>query len=128
MTWQVVQGRVSEFRWNFSSLCVADRFFGKEYRRVKFPMKTILALAALAAWPAAASQRHGFGGGRIDVQMQQHRQGGFQRQPQQQPQRDFQRRDAAPDRRSDGRLTDEERRDLHRDLDRANREIYKGRR
>jgi hypothetical protein len=92
-------------------------------------MNTILALAVLAAWPAAASQRHGYGGGgRMEVQMQ-HRQGGFQRQPQQQqqPQRDY-RRDAVPDRRSDGRMTDDERRDLHRDLDRANREIYKGRR
>jgi len=29
------------------------------------------------------------------------------------------------DRRNQGRLTQEERRDLHRDLDRANREIYR---
>ena len=30
-----------------------------------------------------------------------------------------------PDRRKPGRLTQEERRELHRDLDRANREIYR---
>ena len=96
---------------------------------------TVLALAVLAAQPAAAGPRHGYGGGRMDVQMQQ-RPGGYQRQPQPQPQRqfqrppqrDFQRPEQAPDRRPDGRLTEEERRDLHRDLDRASREIYKGRR
>jgi len=94
---------------------------------MKTTVNAVLALVVLAALPAAASQRHGFGGGRVDVQFQ-HRQGGYQRPPQPQPQRDFQRRDFAPDRRSDSRMTDEERRDLHRDLDRANREIYKGRR
>jgi hypothetical protein len=31
------------------------------------------------------------------------------------------------DKRNQGRLTQEERRDLHRDLDRANREIYRRR-
>ena len=31
------------------------------------------------------------------------------------------------DQRQQGRMTDEERRDLHRDLDRANREIYRPR-
>ena len=57
---------------------------------------TVLALAVLGAQPAAAGPRHGFGGGRMDVQMQQ-RPGGYQRQapPQRQfqrpPQRDFQR-------------------------------------
>ena len=33
-----------------------------------------------------------------------------------------------PDRRGSGRLTDDERRQLHRDLDKANRELYRGRR
>ena len=99
---------------------------------MKILIGTVLALSVLAAQPAAAAPRHGFGGGRMDVQMQQ-RPGGYQRQapPQRQfqrpPQRDFQRSEP-PDRRRDGRLTDEERRDLHRDLDRASREIYKGRR
>ena len=108
---------------------------------MKILIGTVLALSVLAAQPAAAAPRYGFGGGRMDVQMQQ-RPGGYQRQapPQRQfqrpPQRDFQRpeqgrdfqRSEPPDRRRDGRLTDEERRDLHRDLDRASREIYKGRR
>lgn len=105
---------------------------------MKILMSTIVGLSVLAAWPAAA-QRHGYGGGRLEAQMQQ-RQGDYRRQPQRQPPRDFQRfnpppdrRDIQrfnppPDRRRDGRLTDEERRDLHRDLDRANREIYNGRR
>ena len=89
---------------------------------------TILVLSALTPPPATAGSWRGIGGGGMNLQMQQQRPGGFQRQPQRQPQRDFQRQDRAPDRRPDGRLTDEERRDLHRDLDRANREIYKGRR
>jgi hypothetical protein len=33
-----------------------------------------------------------------------------------------------PDRGGSGRLTDDERRQLHRDLDKANRELYRGRR
>ena len=51
--------------------------------------------------------------------------GGTQRQPPP----DFRRaeRMPEPERRPDGRLTEEERRDLRRDIDRANREIYKGR-
>jgi hypothetical protein len=44
------------------------------------------------------------------------------------PQRDY-RHAPQPDRAPrDGRMTDQDRRDLHRDLDRANRELYKGRR
>lgn len=92
---------------------------------------TILVMISLASWPAAAGPWRGFGGG-MNMQTQQQRPGGYQRQPQPQrqpqyqpqPQRDYR----APDRPRDGRLTDEERRNLHRDLDRANREIYNGRR
>jgi hypothetical protein len=67
-------------------------------------------------------------GGLIRVQMQRQRPGGYER-PQQ---RDFRRPEPPPQpgqgqQRPNGRLTDDERRDLHRDLDRANREIYKGR-
>jgi len=93
----------------------------------------ILALLSIAAQPAAAQWRH-YGGGHYAVQGQRQRPGGFQRQ---QPQREFrgpERDYRAPERdyrnserRPDGRLTDEERRNLHRDLDRANREIYRGR-
>ena len=54
-------------------------------------------------------------------------------QPQGQPvkkgpgpyQRGEQDKRGVPDKRGQGRLTQEERRDLHRDLDRANREIYR---
>ena len=90
-----------------------------------------LALLALAVQPATAAQWHGYGGARFDAQAQRQRPGGFQRQqPQREfrnPQREFRNPERQPERRPDGRLTDEERRDLHRDLDRANREIYKGR-
>ena len=89
----------------------------------------VLALLAVAAQPAAAGPWRDFGGGRFDVQAQRQRPGDFQRQPiQRQPQRDFRRSEQPPerDRRGDGRLSDQERRDLRRDIDRANREIYKG--
>jgi len=95
-------------------------------------MKTLigamLALLVLTAQPAAAQWRN-YGGRHFDVQQRQ-RPGGFQQRPQ--PQRDYRQPDyqrdyRQPDRRSDGRLTDEERHNLRRDLDRANREIYKGR-
>ena len=93
---------------------------------MKILIGAILALLVVAAQPAAAGPWRDFGGGRFDVQAQRERPGGFQRQPQ----RDFRRgeRPSERDPRSDGRLTEEERRELHRDLDRANREIYKGRR
>ena len=119
-------------------------------------MKKILFTAILGllviAQPAAAQWRHQGGrsyeGGRhLGVQSQRPRQGGYDRgQPPQggydrgQPQRDFRQPDRRdfrqperggdyrqPDRRHDGRLNDEERYNLRRDLDRANREIYKGR-
>lgn len=87
----------------------------------------VLALTALIGEPACAGPWHGFSGALVQAQMQRSRPGQFQRQPQQ----DFRRAEQPPERapqRGDGRLTEEERRNLHRDLDRANREIYKGRR
>jgi len=110
-------------------------------------MKKILFTAILGllviAQPVAAQWRHQGGrsyeGGRhLGVQSQRPRQGGYDRgQP---PARDFRQPDRRdfrqperggdyrqPDRRHDGRLNDEERSNLRRDLDRANREIYKGR-
>lgn len=92
---------------------------------MKILIGMILALLAVAAQPAAAASWRNFGGGRFDVQAQRQRPGEFQRQPQ----RDSRRGERPPerDKRRDGRLTDEERRDLRRDIDRANREIYKGR-
>ena len=108
---------------------------------MKFLVGIVLALLTVAAQPAAAAPRRDFGGGRFDVQAQRQRPGEFQRQRpgefqrqrpgqvQRPPQQDFRRGERPPerDKRGDGRLTDEERRDLRRDLDRANREIYKGR-
>ena len=110
-------------------------------------MKKILITAILGllviAQPVAAQWRHqggrSYDGGRhLGVQSQRPRQGGYDRG--QLPARDFRqpdRRDLRqperggdyrqPDRRHDGRLNDEERSNLRRDLDRANREIYKGR-
>jgi hypothetical protein len=86
----------------------------------------MLALAAVLSQPVAAAPWRDHGGMRFDVQAQQRQRpgGGYQRQ---QPQRDYRQPERQPERRPDGRLTDEERRNLHRDLDRANREIYKGR-
>jgi len=92
---------------------------------MKILIGVILALLTVAAQPAAAAGSwRGFGGGRFDVQAQRQRPGDFQRPPQ----RDFSRGERPPerDKRGDVRLTDQERRDLRRDIDRANREIYKG--
>ncbi len=114
---------------------------------MKILIGMILTLSTVAAQPAAAAPWRDFGGGRFDAQAQRQRPGEFQRQPQRDfrrgerpPDRDFRRGERPPDRdfrrgerpperdkRGDGRLTDEERRDLRRDIDRANREIYKGR-
>lgn len=91
----------------------------------------ILGLLVVMAQPAAAQWRN-HGGRQFEVQQRQ-RPGGFERpQPQRdyrRPdyQRDYRQPDRQMDRRPDGRLTDEERHNLRRDLDRANREIYKGR-
>ncbi|HYK14393.1 MAG TPA: hypothetical protein VEW70_10450 [Burkholderiales bacterium] len=108
----------------------------------KMLITAILGLLVIAQ-PAAAQWRHqggrSYDGGRhLGVQSQRPRQGGYDRgQP---PARDFRQPDRRdfrqperggdyrqPDRRHDGRLNDEERSNLRRDLDRANREIYKGR-
>ena len=94
-------------------------------RLMKILLSAMLVVLAAATQPAAAGPWRDFGGGRFDVQAQRQRPGDFQRPPQ----RDFRRGERPPerDKRGDGRLTDEERRDLRRDIDRANREIYKGR-
>jgi len=81
-----------------------------------------LTMLTAAAMPASAN---GWRNGFVPAQMQRHQPDRFQRPPQ----RDFRSAPQAPDRGGrDGRMTDQERRDLHRDLDRANRELYKGRR
>ena len=92
---------------------------------MKILIGMILALLAVTARPAAAGPWRDFGGGRFNVQEQRQRPGEFQRQPQ----RDFRRSERPPERdnRREGRLTDDERRALRRDIDRANREIYKRR-
>lgn len=100
---------------------------------MKILIGMILTLLTVAAQPAAAASWQHFGGGRFDVQAQRQRPGESQRQRpgefQRAPQQDFRRGERPPerDKRGDGRLSDEERRDLRRDIDRANREIYKGR-
>ena len=70
-----------------------------------------MVLTALVALPASANGwRQGF----VPAQMQRHPDR-FQRQPQ----RDFRNPPQQPDRGPrDGRMTEQERRDLHRDLDR----------
>jgi len=100
---------------------------------MKFFVMMILMALVTAIQPAGAQWRHNGGGRHFEVQQGQ-RQGGYQGgyQQRQPPQRDYRqpdyRRDyRQPDRRPDGRMTDEERSNLRRDLDRANREIYKGR-
>jgi hypothetical protein len=108
---------------------------------MKILITALLGLLVIAQ-PAAAQWRHqggkSYDGGRhLGVQSQRPRQGGYDRG---QPPREFRQPDRRdyrqperggdyrqPDRRHDGRLTDEERYNLRRDLDRANREIYKGR-
>lgn len=87
-----------------------------------FVVMVMTAMAAAVSAPASANGgRNGF----VHAQMQRPQQDRFQREPQ----RDFRNAPQQPDRgQRDGRLTEQERRDLHRDLDRANRELYKGRR
>jgi opacity protein-like surface antigen len=84
----------------------------------------VLALAAGFATPAAAASwaNPGF---RVDVQAQKGRPG----QDGGQKGRDYRpdRRGGGDDRREHERLNDDERRALHRDLDKASREIYKPR-
>lgn len=92
---------------------------------MKILIGVVLALLTVVVQPAAAGPWRDFGGTRFAIQAQHQRPGEFQRAPQQ----DFRRGERPPerDKRGDGRLTDQERRDLRRDIDRANREIYKGR-
>lgn len=77
-------------------------------------------LSVTAAMPVAAARHDNL----LHAQMQRHPQDRSQRPPP----RDF-RNPQPPDRGArDGRMSEQDRRDLHRDLDRANRELYKGRR
>jgi len=94
-----------------------------ERNRMKIMIGMILTLLAVGAQPAAAAAWRDFGGGRFDIQAQRQRPGDFQRPPQ----RDFRRDERPPEgtRNGSGRLSDDERRNLRRDIDRANREIYK---
>ena len=81
-------------------------------------------VALAAAQPVAAVPANDAQGARYYAQAQ-----GPRSDSMRQPQRDFRRAERPPegDSRRDGRLTDEERRELRRDIDRANREIYKAR-
>jgi hypothetical protein len=80
---------------------------------------TFVAAGLLLAQPAAEARDSRPGAGpRLQAQDQPGKRGA----PVQKPER-FQRGD--PDKRKSDRLTQEERRELHRDLDRANREIYR---
>jgi len=92
---------------------------------MRIVLSAILAVLAAAAQPSAAAPWGDLRGGRLDVQAQRQQGDGAQRTPQ-----DDRRGERPAERgpRPDGRLTEEERRDLRRDIDRANREIYKGRR
>jgi hypothetical protein len=89
--------------------------------RILSGMMAAVALMVMVAPAAANPWRHG--GFQVQQQRPQHER--FQRNPQ----RDFRPPERQPERGPrDGRMTDQERRDLHRDLDRANRELYKDRR
>jgi hypothetical protein len=100
-----------------------------ERKRMKILIGVILTVLAAVAHPALAGPGRDLRGSVMPVQMQRGQPGQFQRQPQfeRQPNRDFRRPEPPPQppQRPGGRLTDEERRDLNRDLDRANREIYR---
>ena len=87
-------------------------------------MKAVVNLLGMAVQTVLADTWPAFGGGRmLNVQAQPQRPEGMERRPQQ----DLRRPTPPPERRQDSRLTEEERRDLRRDVDRAGREIYKGR-
>ena len=82
----------------------------------------LIAAGLLLAQPAADARDFRPGGGARVQAQDQHKRGGAPRKPD----RDrFQR--VEPEKRKPDRLTQEERRELHRDLDRANREIYRRR-
>jgi len=89
-------------------------------------LKAIVVIAMLTGvQPAVAAPARDAHGVQLWAQAQRPRPDDAQRQPQ----RDFRRAERPPEGggRREGRLTDEERRDLRRDIDRANREIYKSR-
>src|SRR5258706_4586444 len=103
---------------------------------MKILIGVILTVLAAFAQPALAGPGRDWRGGAMPAQMPRAQPGQFQRQPGQfqrqpqferQPNRDFRRPEPPPQppQRPGGRLTDVERRDLNRDLDRANREIYR---
>ena len=85
-------------------------------------VRRMLAVAAVIAQAALAAGPPGGFHGQRPGPMQGPQPNRFQ-------QRDLGRQPMPPqrDQRADGRMSEEERRNLHRDLDRANREIYKGR-
>lgn len=97
---------------------------------MKILIAAIMGMLAATAQPAAAQWRQ-HGGRHFEVQGQRQGPGrgdyGRGEPQRQQPQREYRQPERQMDRRPDGRMTDEERRNLRRDLDRANREIYKGR-
>lgn len=93
-------------------------------KRKRMKIGVMLALLTVAAQPAVAGPWRDFGGGRFNVQAQSQRPGEFQNPPQQNLR--FGKQPPEPGKRGDGKLTDEERRNLRRDIDQANREIYKG--
>ena len=88
-------------------------------------LKAVAAALVAVAQPVPAAPVHDAQRAQHYAQFQRPRPEGVQRQPE----RDFRRAEQPPDRdpRRDGKLTEEERRGLRRDIDRANREIYKGR-
>ena len=87
------------------------------------PLVALSVLLVAGAAPACAGGTRAFDGGLIRVQAQRPPHGGAQRPP---PPPHMRNVEPPPQRRPDARLTEAERRNLHRDLDRANREIYKG--
>ena len=90
---------------------------------MKVLLTVILAALAAVAQPGAAASWGDFAGQRFDLQADRKPPDGVQRPPPP----DFRRvPERLPDRdKRDGRLTEEERRELRRDIDRAGREIYK---
>ena len=93
-------------------------------RLLRILVPVILVALATITQPSVAASRGEFGGERFRAQAERQRPDGMQRPPH----RDFRRAEQPPerDKRGEGRLTADERRELRRDIDRANREIYKG--
>jgi hypothetical protein len=82
-------------------------------------LPSLLAAGLLLMQPAAEARDFRPGAGpRSQAQEQPHKRGNG-------AQRGERKQRADPEQRRPGRLTQEERRELHRDLDRANREIYR---